>query len=262
MLLNYKKFGEGFSVIILHGLLGSLDNWQSIAKKLAETSAAKGSPLSIYILDQRNHGKSPHSEEHSYPLLANDLFEFIQQQNIKQAHLIGHSMGGKTVMEFALNHGGMANKLVVVDIAPGEYDEVQEKIFNTLMSINLSTIHKREEVDKLLLARLNNDNTVVGFLMKGLTRDEGGVNLAWKFNLNVLWANRENLKASIAGGAPFQGPTLFIKGEKSNYINANNYADTTALFPNNQLTEIKGAGHWVHADKPNEFMAAVLEFLK
>ena len=134
MNLNFKEFGTGFPIIILHGLLGSLDNWQTIAKRLAELP---GSPFKTYIIDQRNHGKSPHSDEFSYDLLASDIFDFYEQHNIGKAHIIGHSMGGKAAMKFALGHGDRVEKLIVVDISPSVADDHHSDIFEALKAANV-----------------------------------------------------------------------------------------------------------------------------
>ncbi|HLP51523.1 MAG TPA: alpha/beta fold hydrolase [Chitinophagales bacterium] len=254
MQLNFKKFGEGFPVIILHGLLGSLDNWQTIAKKLAET------PFAVYIIDQRNHGKSPHSDEFSYDLLANDLLEFFQQQQITKAHLIGHSMGGKTVMKFALEHPEMVDKLVVVDVAPVAYDDRHSNVFAALFAADIANAKTREEVEEVLRHKLDNDETTVQFLMKGLHRGEDNA-FEWKFNLEALHKAYTEISSGVTHLTPFNGQTLFIKGQRSSYITGDNYSTIEHLFPNNELAEIKGAGHWVHAEKPQEFLSELNRFL-
>ena len=254
MILNYKAFGEGFPVIILHGLLGSLDNWQTIAKKLSEH-------FRVYIIDQRNHGKSPHSAAFNYDLLAADLLELYKVHHISRAHLIGHSMGGKTVMHFALNYPDYVGGLVVVDITPSEYGDYHQHVFRALLNAKSEEANEREEVAASLRKSLK-DETTVQFLMKGLVRDANGEHFEWKFNLKSLYENYGEISRSLQSSHPFQGPTLFIKGEKSNYINASNYSALESIFPNNHLAEIKGAGHWVHADKPVEFIAEVERFLQ
>ncbi|HWB64584.1 MAG TPA: alpha/beta fold hydrolase, partial [Chitinophagales bacterium] len=188
--------------------------------------------------------------------------QFMQQQGINKANLIGHSMGGKTVMEFALQHPIYVNKLVVVDIAPAEYDDGHSKIFQALFAANVQQATTREEVSAVLHQKLGNDETTIGFLMKGLARNENGQHFEWKFNLESLWENYDKISASIDSSKPFTGQTLFIKGEKSAYINGANYAGIERLFPKNELTEIPGSGHWVHADKPQQFLAVVTYFLQ
>lgn len=254
MQLNYKKFGSGFPVIILHGLLGSLDNWQSIAKKLAEK-------YEVYTVDLRNHGKSPHSDEFNYEVLSADLLEFMQQQQLTKAHLIGHSLGGKVVMKFALEHPEKVERLIVVDMSPGVYPDQHTPVFNALLEASAGRATTRDEVLQVLRQKLNNDEITVQFLMKALVRDETGEHFKWRFNVSSLRQNYDSIMSPLISAKPFTGKALFIKGEFSDYINAANYADINALFPDNQLTEIKGAGHWVHADKPAEFVKDVENFL-
>jgi len=253
MQLNYKQFGSGFPLLILHGLLGSLDNWQSIAKKFSEK-------FTVYIIDQRNHGKSPHTDEFNYEILSNDLLEFFQQHQIEKAHLLGHSMGGKTVMKFALEYPDKVAKLIVADIAPVAYEDKHNEVFAALFATDVKNAASREEVEKKLRDRLGNETTVQ-FLLKGLSRDASGKKFEWKFNLESLNKRYPEISESITSSKPFNGEVLFIKGEKSSYINSENYPAINDLFPNNQLAEIKEAGHWVHAEKPAEFTAEVLRFL-
>lgn len=254
MNLNYKVFGEGFPVIILHGLLGSLDNWQTIAKKIAEK-------FQVFIIDQRNHGRSPHSDEFSYELLSSDLLEFFAQHQIHKAHLIGHSMGGKAAMKFALEHSDRVEKLIVVDVAPTGYEDRHSDVFAALFAADVKHAATREDMQEVLRQKLD-DETTVQFLMKGLHRTEPGeTGFQWKFNIEALRKNYSRISGAVTSAASFAGETLFIKGEKSSYIQPSNYHSVIELFPNHQLTEIKGAGHWVHAEKPVEFTQEVMKFL-
>jgi len=258
MELNFKEFGTGFPIIILHGLLGSLDNWQTIAKRLAELP---GTPFKTYIIDQRNHSKSPHSDEFSYDLLAADIFDFFKRHSISKAHIIGHSMGGKAAMKFALEHSDMVEKLIVVDIAPTVAEDHHTQIFEALLAADVTNATRREDVEAVLSKRLGDDKTTIQFLMKGLQRDAQDMHLEWKFNLDSLSRHYEEIREGITSAKPFLGPALFVKGAKSDYINASNYSDIMDLFPNNQLVEIAGAGHWVQAEKPTEFMEEACKFL-
>lgn len=253
MQLNYKVFGEGFPLVILHGLLGSLDNWQTLAKKLAEQ-------YKVYIVDQRNHGKSPHSEEFDYNLLSADLLEFLNSHQIEKAHLIGHSMGGKAVMQFALQHSERVAKLVVVDIAPGAFDDRHAIVFEALYFANVANAQTREEVEAKLRQKIGEESTVQ-FLLKGLMRNENGDGFVWRFNVDALQKAYSNVSSAIEEKGVYEGEVLFIKGQKSNYINSGNYGDISDMFIHHQLTEIKDAGHWVHAEKPMEFLAVVADFL-
>lgn len=254
MQLNYKQFGNGFPVIILHGLFGCLDNWQTIAKKLA-------SQFSVYIIDQRNHGRSPHTHDFNYQLMSHDLFEFFQQQKIGKAHLIGHSMGGKTAMQFALAHADKVAKLIVVDVAPVKYEDRHSEVFNALFAVPLLQITARNQAEKILRTHLKEDEATIQFLMKALTRTENTTGFEWKFNLQALHTHYTAISGAISSPNVFTGKTLFIKGEKSSYINPENFHIINALFPNNELTEISNAGHWVHAENQKDFLLELERFL-
>jgi pimeloyl-ACP methyl ester carboxylesterase len=249
MNLNFKSLGSGFPLIILHGLLGSLDNWQSIAKHFSAR-------YQVFIIDQRNHGRSPHTKEFSYELLVSDLLEFMQQQGIAQAHFIGHSMGGKTAMHLALEHPEKVAKLIVVDVAPVEYEDRHSQVFKALFAVDLKAIETRQQAEAILRTHLGDDEPTVQFLMKGLYRDDDN-KFQWRFNVDSLYDAYDEISSGITSDKPFEGETLFIKGEKSQYINASNFSEIIDLFPNNQLVEIPGSGHWVHADNPTAFIAAV-----
>ncbi len=262
MQLNFKKTGEGFPVVILHGLMGSLDNWQTIAKKMAEQSADLfKQPLCIYSIDQRNHGRSPHSDLFDYELMTRDLVDFFSEHNIHKAHLIGHSMGGKVAMNFALHHADLTAKLVVVDISPDGYNDRHSEVFAALLAANVSSAVSREAVQEILRNKLH-DETTAQFLLKSLTRSEkANVNFEWRFNLEALFENYSFISGEIKSTRAFPGQSMFIKGGNSNYINSSNYSSIVSLFPNHSLEEIKDAGHWVHAEKPAEFTQLVLNFL-
>ena len=254
MQLNYKKFGEtGSTIIILHGLLGSLDNWQTIAKQLATSHI-------VYIVDQRNHGRSPHTDEMSYELLSQDMQEFCTQQNISKAIFMGHSMGGKAAMLLALQKSGLVEKLIVVDIAPTFYDGGHETILFAMAEAPLKSTEKREDIDKFLEPRIHNFG-VRQFIMKNLTRNEKN-QFEWKCNFEALILNYRMLMDFPKSESVFQGKTYFIKGETSNYINQDNFEACDQYFPGNKIIEIKNAGHWVHADNPTGFLETIIYILK
>lgn len=254
--LNYKEFGLGEPVIILHGLFGTLDNWQTIAKKLSEH-------FTVFILDLRNHGRSPQTDdEYTYQLLADDLAEFMQDHWIYEARIVGHSMGGKVAMQFALNHPDSVKKLVVIDIAPKDYRSGHDDIFDALRDIDLTTLTDRKEAEKYLMEALNNDVGTVQFLLKNLSRQtekEGG-GFEWKMNLNVLHRDYDNILKAPEGD-PFPKPTLFIRGGNSHYIKDEDTTVIETLFPKSKVVTIDNAGHWVHADKPQELLKVVSDFL-
>jgi pimeloyl-ACP methyl ester carboxylesterase len=209
MQLNYKVFGSGEPLIILHGLLGSLDNWQTIAKELGEN-------FTVFTIDQRNHGRSPHSEEFDYNLLVHDLLNFMYENHIFNAHILGHSMGGKVAMQFALEHSDMVNKLIVADIAPVNYPPGHDIIFEALLAVNLAKMNSRKEVEEIIESYIKNFG-VRQFLMKGLTRNSDNT-FSWKFNLSSLWSNYNKILNTAETESIFEGETLFIKGENSKYI--------------------------------------------
>lgn len=257
MQLNYKTFGseDAQPLIILHGLFGMLDNWQTLGRKFAEQ-------YRVFLIDQRNHGKSPHSLELDYYLMSEDLAEFMDAHELEEAHIIGHSMGGKTVMQFAMDYPNRVNKLVVVDIAPVVYEAGHEEIFEALFSVNIDELENRKEADKAL-EKWVPELGVRHFLLKNLARKkEGGYQ--WKFNLQAIHFNYENLIAnSLTDFDVFEGATFFVKGANSaRYIELAE-VNTAILphFPNAQIKVVENAGHWVHAEQPIVFFEVVSGFL-
>lgn len=178
--LNYKVYGQGNPLIILHGLFGSLDNWVSHARILSEN-------YSVYLLDQRNHGKSPHRDEWDYSVMAEDLYDFLNQHGIYKASLLGHSMGGKTVMQFATRYPEMCEKLIIADMAPKDYPPHHDEILAAMNSLDLSQMKSRKEAQEWLSQRLD-DAAIIQFLLKSLGRDENK-QFRWKFNFRILYEN-------------------------------------------------------------------------
>jgi pimeloyl-ACP methyl ester carboxylesterase len=250
--LNFKTFGQGPAVIILHGLFGSLDNWITLARKLAED-------YSVYIIDQRNHGKSPHTEEFDYQILAEDLHHFMDSHGIYQAHLIGHSMGGKVVMQFASLYPERIDKLIVVDMAPKSYEPHHTQIFNTLNALDLTQVTSRKEADAYLFPRIQ-PQSVRQFLLKNLGRDkEKG--FRWKFNLSSIYKHYPEILDNVEIDFPFDGDTLFLSGGASDYVLPEDKEDILELFPEANFVVLDGVGHWVHAEAPDRFMKEVGDFL-
>lgn len=263
MKLFYRHFGKGWPLIIVHGLYGSSDNWLTVAKKLEKH-------FSIYLIDLRNHGQSPHSEVHSYKALADDIQEFINDNKIKSPILIGHSMGGKAVMQFGLQAPDFVHKMVVVDIAPARNDIRHHKkhilehqnIIAALRSLPLDKIERRSEAETYLAERIP-DERVRSFLLKNLTRHDNM--FAWRLNLKVLAKEIESIMDGFSMENPVQigqksFPILFIKGEKSDYIEEEDINAIKIFYPNAQITTIANAGHWVHAEQTDDFIAAVTNF--
>ncbi len=253
MQLNYKILGEGEPLIILHGFLGSLDNWQSLAKELS-------ADYKVFMIDLRNHGKSEHADKHNYMLMENDLLEFMNNQNISSAHFLGHSMGGKAAMFFAVQNPERVDKLIVVDIGPKYYPQHHQQILSALNAADLTAIVSRQEVENILIKQLH-DVGVVQWLMKNLKR-ESGESFSWKFNLVGLTREVENIGEALPEESYFPNPVLFIRGGKSNYISDEDIDSITQIFPMAKLATLPLAGHWVHAEQPEEFLAVVHSFLK
>lgn len=249
--LYYREFGQGEPIVILHGLFGFSDNWQTIAKALADQHL-------VITPDLRNHGRSPRLPTHSYPEMAEDLKIFLENHWVLSSTLIGHSMGGKVAMQFALDHPDMVEKLVVVDIAPGPAMDQHSGIYKALLDLDLRKITSRKEAEDYLEKHIGDLGTRQ-FLLKNISRHSDG-SYHWKMNLPVLWKEYPRILAGISG-TPFDKPTLFIRGGQSEYIKDSDFALIQSLFPQATVVTIEGAGHWVHADKPEELLDKVRRFL-
>ena len=250
MQLNYKVFGEGDPVLILHGMFGTLDNWQTIAKKLAKH-------FMVFIIDLRNHGRSPHSDEFDYAIMANDIREFMESNWIYEAYVVGHSMGGKVAMQLASENPDMVQKLVLVDIAPKAYEGNHQAIFEALFSLDLDQLESRKEADQLLQKKIDS-YSVRQFILKNLSINKETEGYEWKMNLPVIHAAYQEILDKGNLSTPFENPTLFIKGAQSNYILPEEFESYKNYFPKATLETIEKAGHWVHAEKPDELLEIVL----
>ncbi|MBR9832039.1 alpha/beta fold hydrolase [bacterium] len=254
MELNFKKIGDtGEHLIILHGLFGSLDNWLTLGKYLSQD-------YQVWLVDQRNHGQSPHSEAFDYLVLAKDLNEFIETHQIKNPFVLGHSMGGKTVMHFATQYPKLVQKLIVVDIAPVSYPVHHEAILKAMNQVDFSKINRRGDVDEILAEGIE-EASVRQFLLKNIywkTKTE----LAWRFNLPVLTKTIEEISAGVRIEGAYDGETLFIAGGTSNYITEQYHSKIFEYFPKATIKTIAHAGHWVHAEAPEEFITIVKDFME
>lgn len=253
MKLHFRELGTGKPLIILHGLFGFLDNWQTLAKYFAQH-------YKVYLVDLRNHGRSPHSTDFSYPLMAADLLEFITDHQIQEPAIMGHSMGGKVAMHFALHHPDQVSKLIVVDMAPKAYPPHHQDILAALNAVNVKAVASRGEVDQAL-ARHIPEEGVRQFLAKNLYRQEDNT-FAWRMNLPVIEEKIGEVGKETKAEVAFDKPSLFIRGGNSRYIQPEQDMDLIGqLFPAATLETITGAGHWVHAEKPQELFNLVVRFL-
>ena len=250
--LNHKSLGEGPPLIILHGLFGMLDNWKTFAKEIQNQ-------FKVYLVDQRNHGRSFHADEMDYSLMANDLNKFRERQGLEKASIMGQSMGGKTAMTFASKYPDKVHKLIVVDIAPKSYNPNHELIFKALRELPINDIDSRKEA-RQFLAKYIDEEGIRLFLLKNLSRKKDG-GYRWKMNLDSIYQNYENILSALPDEASYEGPTLFINGKQSNYIQNEDKEVIRKHFPKSQLLTLKDAGHWVHVDQPKALKQAVLTFL-
>jgi len=252
MQLNHKIFGQGDPLIILHGLFGMLDNWQTLAKKFAEN-------YTVILVDLRNHGKSPHVDDIDYPLMAADVNQFLEDNWIYEAHILGHSMGGKVAMQFAMDYPEIMRKLVVVDMGIKKYPSGHGEIFDAMLSLDILNIGSRSAAQEHLMSKIDNLG-VVQFLMKNLARDKETGGFRWKMNLKALHEHYEKILSPIEG-TEFDGEALFLRGGASRYVLDEDWNSIQELFPNSKLATIDDAGHWVHAVAPKELFEIVSEFL-
>lgn len=252
MKLHYRRVGTGSPIIILHGLFGSGDNWQNIAKSLSENHE-------VILVDQRNHGNSPHSKAFNYDLLADDLNELMLDLNIGKSTIIGHSMGGKTAMNFAVKNPDKVEKMIIVDIGPKHYPPHHDEIFEGFQSVNLTNLQSRKEADDQLASKIP-ELGVRMFILKNLSRNKDN-SFEWKVNLSSLELNIEEVGRALKTDAIFNGSTLFIGGSNSNYIGEKDLPLIKKHFPNAEVKMIHGAGHWVHAEQPAALLSEVTSFM-
>ena len=247
-----KVYGEGRPLIILHGLFGMGDNWTTHAKFFA----TKG--WQVHAVDGRNHGRSPHHSVHNYDAMAADLEGYISEHNLENVVLLGHSMGGKTVMNFAVRKPQLVDAVIVVDIAPKFYPVHHEAYISAMKRVDFTAAKSRRDIEAVLSQTLTSPG-IIQFFMKSLhwkTKEE----LAWRFNLDVLERELSNVGEALEYGY-FDGPTLFIAGGQSGYITADDEDKIYEHFPNAELQTIDGAGHWVHAEAREAFAECVDAFL-
>jgi esterase len=253
-MLYSKIEGEGKPLLILHGFLGMSDNWKSMGTQFASNG------FQVHLLDMRNHGRSFHSVEFSYDIMAQDIFDYCQANNLEKVNILGHSMGGKTAMLFAAKHPESVEKLIVADIGPKFYPQHHQSILEGLNAVNFSLKPSRSEVEEILSKHIADFGTRQ-FLLKSLYWQEPG-QLAFRFNLAVFNLKIEEIGKSLPENALFNKPTLFIRGGNSNYILDEDFENIQLHFPNSRIETIPNVGHWLHAENPTVFYEIASSFLK
>lgn len=256
MNLHYRILGENSSpdrpaVIILHGIFGTSDNWQTFGKALSES-------YRVFLVDQRNHGQSPHSHQFDYSVMADDLKEFVEQHSSDRPVILGHSMGGKAAMFFAVRYPHLLSKLIVVDIAPKAYPIHHQKILDGLGAVTIDTIESRKEAENQMKPHVP-EAGIRQFLLKNLKRTDAG--FAWKLNVPVIRDSIDAVGEAVPSDTTFEQPSLFVRGAQSDYIKDEDRALIERIFPASQLVTIKDAGHWIHAEQPEPLLEIVMHFL-
>ncbi|MCF2873670.1 MULTISPECIES: alpha/beta fold hydrolase [unclassified Tenacibaculum] len=252
-ILHSRILGEGEPLLILHGYFGMGDNWKSHANKFVEDG------FEVHLIDQRNHGRSFHSDEFDYELMVEDLYNYMENYNLEQVNLLGHSMGGKTVMLFATEYPELVKKLIVADISPRMYPPHHHDILQALNSVDFEVDNSRKLVEEKL-KELIPEPGIRQFLLKSTYWKEKG-KLAFRFNLKSLTENNNEVGEALPSFTVFEGQTLFLKGENSGYISENEEPLIQAHFPNSTIKTVANAGHWLHAENPRDFYQLVVDFI-
>src|ERR1041385_6487194 len=254
MNLFFRKSGSGKPLIILHGLFGMSDNWATLAKQWSDY-------FTVYAVDLRNHGQSPHSDQWKYWIMAEDVLELIEKERLQDVNLLGHSMGGKVGMRLALDSPEAISKLIVSDIAPKKYPVSNQDVVSALLKVNPGKLSSRKEAEDILAANLKDSGTIQ-FLLKNLywQEENGNKKLAWRFNLPVIAKNLAEVSAATDSPAPCEVETLFLRGENSSYIRDEDIPEIKKIFPHSTVQTIPDSGHWIHADNPKAMFDAVMRF--
>jgi esterase len=264
MKLFFRKYGEGPPLVILHGLYGSSDNWVTIAKTL-------GDSFTVYLPDQRNHGQSPHSEIHDYDSMRDDLFELVNDLGLKKIFLVGHSMGGKTAISFALKWPERLNGLLIADISPFSYETNSHSahtqhftILKAILSFDLSKITSRNEADLELKEKITSEKER-GLILKNLQRNADN-KFSWKINGKSLLDNLDKIMEGIKRQTDYSQqitgfPVIFLRGGNSDYVPESDFKDILHVFPAAEIIDIPGAGHWIQVDKPDEVVKNIRKML-
>jgi len=250
--LHSTILGKGEPLLILHGYFGMSDNWKSLGNKFAEH-------FEVHLIDQRNHGRSFHTDEFDYELLIEDVHQYILQKELTNVYLLGHSMGGKVAMQFAVTYPELVNKLIVADISPKYYKPHHEYILAALNSVNFTLHDTRKRVEDVLRIYIK-EAGIIQFLLKNVYWKSKG-ELAFRINLQSLTENNAEVGEALPSFTHFEGQTLFLSGENSDYITKEDIPLIAAHFSNYKIVTVKNAGHWLHAENPTQFYNEVVSFL-
>lgn len=251
MKLHYQDSGEGHPLVIIHGLFGSADNWRSMARYFSRF-------YRVISVDLRNHGRSPHSDTQDFASMAADIEQLCGDLGLHKVHVIGHSLGGKVAMQFAAEQPAWVEKLVVVDISPRRYFSEHTPLMDAMLALDLNSLGSRTAVDEALSDKVS-DKSVRQFLLMNLQSGEDG--LYWRINLPALKANYPQLMAAVCENTTVSANSLFVYGALSEYVTDEDRALIREQFPQAQFQAIEKAGHWVHAERPQQFKQVVEEFL-
>jgi esterase len=254
MMLNSKIEGQGKPLLILHGFLGMSDNWKTLSSQYAEHG------FQVHALDLRNHGKSFHSPDFSYDFMVNDVLEYCKFHQLNKIDIIGHSMGGKVVMLLATTYPELVNRPIIADIGPKFYPQHHQTILASLNAVDFSKKPSRADVETIISSYISDFGTRQ-FLLKNLYWQEPG-QLAFRFNLSVFNTKIEEIGKALPFDNTFHKDTLFLRGDKSDYILDSDFETIMHHFPNAIIQTISNAGHWLHAENPIDFFNKTLDFLK
>ena len=250
-IMNYKDLGKGDCIVILHGLFGTGDNWISIARKLSDS-------FRVILPDLRNHGESFHHESMNYDIMSDDLIHLINQLNLNNINLIGHSMGGKVAMAVANKMPELLKKLIVADIAPIDYEGHHYEIFEAMTSLDLSKMNRRSDIEEEL-AKTIKDFSIRQFILKNIKNEDK--TYKWKLNIDNIYKNYQSLLNAPDLNDNIETETLFLKGDQSDYIQKSSEIFIKQFFPNSEIQIISNSGHWLHAANPQEFLEKSLKFI-
>ncbi len=257
MQLFFREFGNQGDqpLIILHGLFGMSDNWVSIGRRIADEN------YQVFIPDQRNHGRSGHSQVHNYEAMVDDLYEFLEEKEFEKITLLGHSMGGKTAMQFTVDYPERVNKMIVADIGPKDsrHGDNHKSIISALLELDLSRFNDRQDALDTMKSIIANDR-LRQFLQKNLYWKDRA-NLGWRINLVAIRENLPEIFRAVESSGPINLPVLFLRGGASDYVQDEHIAGINRMFPQAIVRTLDGASHWLHAEKPDAFVREVLYFL-